>query len=131
MMLNLKMCCRNVEMVEHGTNSSLVMDLCSMLTNYASQMVLFVFCCYRRCMEEAYWDTSVSRRWRMFLLYTSFGHACGEMLRDSWHAALLVNKLSVALIPVEAMEEEFATLNVASIPHGGHGRRIPCRTSRW
>ena len=31
MMLNLKMCCRIVKMVEHGTNSSLMMDLCSVL----------------------------------------------------------------------------------------------------
>jgi hypothetical protein len=30
----------------------LMMDLCSVLTNYASQMVLFIFCCYRRRMEE-------------------------------------------------------------------------------
>src|SRR3954469_18001962 len=35
MMLNLKMCCRIVEMVEHGTSSSSMMDLCSVLTNYA------------------------------------------------------------------------------------------------
>src|SRR3954471_4847987 len=34
----------------------------------------------------------------MFLLHTSFGHVCVEMLRDLWHAALLVKKLSLALI---------------------------------
>src|SRR4051812_25541185 len=62
MMLNLKMCCRIVEMVELGTSSSSMMDLCSVLTNYAFQIVLFVFCCYRgawrridgtlRCQED-------------------------------------------------------------------------------
>src|SRR3954467_14525137 len=34
----------------------------------------------------------------MFLLHTSFGHVCVEMLKDLWHAALLVKKLSLALI---------------------------------
>src|SRR3954466_5015228 len=34
----------------------------------------------------------------MFLLHTSFGHVCVEMLRDLWHAALRVKKLSLALI---------------------------------
>src|SRR4051812_43603881 len=52
MMLNLKMCCRIVEMVELGTSSSSMMDLCSVLTNYAFQIAMFVFCCYRRRMEE-------------------------------------------------------------------------------
>src|SRR3954468_9655751 len=52
MMLNLKMCYRIVEMVEHGTNSSSMMDLCSVLTNYAFQIVPFVFSCYKRRMEE-------------------------------------------------------------------------------
>src|SRR3954471_11929454 len=98
MMLNLKMCCRIVEMVELGTSSSSMMDLCFVLTNYAFQIALFVFCCYRRRMEEDCWDTLVSRRRRMFLLHTSFGHVCVEMLSDLWHAALLVKKLSLALI---------------------------------
>jgi hypothetical protein len=44
--------CKIVEMVQHGTNSSSVMDLCSVLTNYASPIVLFVFCYCRRDMEE-------------------------------------------------------------------------------
>jgi hypothetical protein len=35
---------------------------------------------------------------RMYLMHTSFGHACGEMLKDSRHVALLVKKLSLALI---------------------------------
>jgi hypothetical protein len=52
MMLNLKMCCRIVEMVEHRTSSSSMMDLCSVLTNYAFRIALFVFCCSRRRMEE-------------------------------------------------------------------------------
>jgi hypothetical protein len=52
MMLNLKMCCRTVEKVENGKNSSSMMDLCSVLTNYAFQMVPFVFWDYRRRMEE-------------------------------------------------------------------------------
>src|SRR4051812_46456616 len=52
MMMNLNMFCRIVEMVEHGSSSSSTMDLCSVLTNYAFQIVLFVFCCYRRPMEE-------------------------------------------------------------------------------
>src|SRR3954466_10921414 len=34
----------------------------------------------------------------MFLLHTSFGHVCVEMLRALWHAALLVKKLSLTLI---------------------------------
>src|SRR3954468_23884345 len=34
----------------------------------------------------------------MFLLHTSFGHVCIEMFRDLWHAALVVKKLSLALI---------------------------------
>src|SRR3954464_9062178 len=34
----------------------------------------------------------------MFLLHTSFGHVCVDMLRDLWHTALLVKKLSLALI---------------------------------
>src|SRR4051812_14194445 len=34
----------------------------------------------------------------MFLLHTSFGHVCVEMLRDLWHTPLLVKKLSLALI---------------------------------
>src|SRR3954462_10003947 len=34
----------------------------------------------------------------MCLRHTSFGHVCVEMLRDLWHAALLVKKLSLALI---------------------------------
>jgi hypothetical protein len=34
----------------------------------------------------------------MYLLHASFGHACIEMYRDSWHIALLVKKLSLNLI---------------------------------
>src|SRR4051812_11145415 len=52
MMRNLKMYCRIVEKVEHGTSLCLMMDLCSVLTSYAFQLALFVFCCCRRRMEE-------------------------------------------------------------------------------
>ena len=52
MMLNLKMYCRIVKKVEHGTSSSLMMDLCSVLTSYAFPLAPFVFCCCRRRMEE-------------------------------------------------------------------------------
>src|SRR3954468_1665556 len=48
----LKMYCRIVEKVEHGTSLCLMMDLCSVLTSYAFQLALFVFCCCRRRMEE-------------------------------------------------------------------------------
>src|SRR5215213_4277096 len=34
----------------------------------------------------------------MYLLHTSFGHVCVETLRDLWHAALHVKKLSLDLI---------------------------------
>ena len=52
MMLILKMYCRIVKKEEHGTSSSLMMDLCSVLTSYAFQLAPFVFCCCRRRMEE-------------------------------------------------------------------------------
>src|SRR3954470_14093785 len=42
----------------------------------------------------------MSRKQRMFLLHTIFGHVCVEMLRDLWHAALLLKKLSLALIHI-------------------------------
>src|SRR3954464_5130368 len=50
--LNLKMYCSIVKKGEHGTSSSLMMDLCSVLTSYAFQLDLFVFCCCKRRMEE-------------------------------------------------------------------------------
>ena len=43
---------QNCKEGEHGTSSSLMMDLCSVLTSYAFQLALFVFCCCRRRMEE-------------------------------------------------------------------------------
>src|SRR3954467_14173933 len=52
MMLNLKMYCRIVKNVEHGTSSPLTTDLCFVLTSYAFQLAPFVFCCCRRRMEE-------------------------------------------------------------------------------
>src|SRR3989337_1602864 len=52
MMVNLKMYCRIVKKGEHGTSSSLTMDLSFVLTNYAFQLAPFVFCCCRRRMEE-------------------------------------------------------------------------------
>src|SRR6266496_2784718 len=52
MMLNLKMYYIIVKKGEHGTSSSLVMDLCSMLTSYAFHLAPFVYCCCRRRMEE-------------------------------------------------------------------------------
>src|SRR5215216_7364551 len=52
MILNLKMYYRIVKKGEHGTSSSLTMDLCFVLTSYAFQLAPFVFCCCRRCMEE-------------------------------------------------------------------------------
>src|SRR3954464_7579151 len=52
MIRNLKMYCRIVEKVEHGTSLCLMMDSCSVLTSYAFQLVMFVFCCCRRCMED-------------------------------------------------------------------------------
>src|SRR3954466_1911246 len=52
MMLNLKMYCKIVKKVEHGTSSSLTMDLCFVLTSYAFQLASFIFCCCRRRMEE-------------------------------------------------------------------------------
>src|SRR5918995_2485240 len=52
MMLILKMFCRIVKKEEPGTSLSLMMDLCSVLTSYAFQLALFVFCCCRRRMEE-------------------------------------------------------------------------------
>src|SRR6187399_1024414 len=45
MMVNLKMYCRIVKKGEHGTSSSLMKDLCFVLTSYAFQLALFVFCC--------------------------------------------------------------------------------------
>ena len=48
MMLILKMYCRIVKKEEPGTSLSLMMDLCSVLTSYAFQLALFVFCCCRR-----------------------------------------------------------------------------------
>jgi hypothetical protein len=32
------------------------MDLCLELTSYAFQLAPFVCCCYRKCMEGAWWD---------------------------------------------------------------------------
>ena len=52
MMLNLKMYCRIVKKGEHGTSSSLMMDLCFVLTSYAFPLATSVFCCCRRNMEE-------------------------------------------------------------------------------
>ena len=37
---------------EGRTSLCLMMDLCSVLTSYAFQLALFVFCCCRRRMEE-------------------------------------------------------------------------------
>ena len=37
---------------ELGTSSFLTMNLCFVLTSYAFQLALFVFCCCRRRMEE-------------------------------------------------------------------------------
>ena len=51
MMLILKMFCRIVKKEETGTSLSLMMDLCSVLTSYAFQLALFVFCCCRRRMD--------------------------------------------------------------------------------
>ena len=42
---------QNCKKVEHGTSSSLTMDLCFVLTSYAFQLALFIFCCCRRRME--------------------------------------------------------------------------------
>src|SRR5215216_3020110 len=52
MMLNLKTYCIIVKKVEHGTSSSLTMDLSFVLTSYAFQLAPFVFCYCRRHMEE-------------------------------------------------------------------------------
>ena len=43
--------CRIVKKGEHGTSSSLMLNLCFVLTSYAFQLALFIFCCCRRHME--------------------------------------------------------------------------------
>jgi hypothetical protein len=52
MMLILKIYYSRAERVELGTNSSILTDLFFMLISYASRIALFIFCCYRRRMEE-------------------------------------------------------------------------------
>ena len=49
---DLKDVMRIVKKEERGRSSSLMMDLCFVLTSYAFQLAPFVFCCCRRRMEE-------------------------------------------------------------------------------
>jgi hypothetical protein len=52
MMLNFEMYCRIVKREKLGTNLFSMMDLCFVLTNYVFRIAMFLFCWYRRRMEE-------------------------------------------------------------------------------